>query len=422
MLESSHKTMHDVHVFVDEYGDTNIRVGTPGVTDFYITTAVIVPDDRVAPLRSRADKIRRKHFQTGEMKSSGVGSNDHRRLKILSDINSLEFTALTLAVKKEELYRESGLAYKRSFFKYLHRLMYRKIWKVYYNVALVCDDYGSREFMDGFAAYLSEHDDPDMYTEHTHCFKNSRDEVLLQVADFLCGSLARAIDRQRPSSQARDIADALAKRSSQIAIWPPTNLPLPELAPEETEHDGRDRLVRSFCLRQANGFIAQHANTNLGASDVIVQVAALEFLLFQAEFVDPSAWVTTDAILAHLQNNPLLERLDKRTFRSKVVAPLRDAGVVIAGNPKGYKIPVCFADVAEYVKHVNLIVLPMLARLRRGHEDMKMASLGTIDILAAAEAGPLRVLTNALADMGKGPFGVIQGGSVEGPGTAGDSC
>uniref|UniRef100_A0A6S6LXR1 Uncharacterized protein n=2 Tax=Citrifermentans bremense TaxID=60035 RepID=A0A6S6LXR1_9BACT len=56
--------------------------------------------------------------------------------------------------------------------------------------------------------------------------------------------------------------------------------------------------------------------------------------------------------------------------------------LVSFSSTKGYKIPVCSMDSAKFVEHANTIVPPMLARLNRAREELKLVSLGELDILS----------------------------------------
>ena len=139
----------DVFAFVDEFGDTNIAFDKKGATTYFIITAVVVSED-LERHRKDAEQTRAKFFQTGEMKSSTIGTRDDRRLDILAELAQTEIRTYTLAVDKRELHRGGGLAHKASFFKYLNRMLYENVCRAHDSVAFVADQHGGNEFMDGF--------------------------------------------------------------------------------------------------------------------------------------------------------------------------------------------------------------------------------------------------------------------------------
>ena len=348
----------------------------------------------IGALRFAAERIRRRHFQTGEMKSSSVGKEDERRKKILDDISRLDIRTYTLAVDKRELSREGGLAHKQSFFKFLNRRMYERLYRVYEDATLVADEHGSEKFMNSLKSYIDREIPPNLFTLRSFSFSDSRAEVLLQVADFISGSLARALDPGKLSPEAKPILDLIAKRSIGLETWPPRSLPDPELFADETPDGRHDELIRRHCLRQAENFLERNRNLRDGDDHTRAQVEVLLFLLFKLQYVNERKFVWTHEILKHLASHVGIQ-MSAHQVRSTVIAPLRDADVILASSPRGYKIPVSEKDMAQFVAHTASIVPPMLDRLRRARNELKMVSLGELDILASPGLAHLRSLVEA---------------------------
>jgi Protein of unknown function (DUF3800) len=385
--------MNALNAFVDEYGNSSLEVNSVGVSTFFIVTAVLVTGD-VAVVRDEAEAIRKRFFQRGEMKSSGVGSNDARRILILEEMAKLNIRTYSLAIDKRELNRESGLAYKGSFFKYINKLLYSKIFRVYENVNLVADEHGGREFMRGFKDYIDKELDKDLFNRREFKFANSADEVLLQIADFTSGSFARGLDPGKMSPESKAIFGLLAKRSIGMAIWPDRSLPEPEQSCGDAPSDPHDFIIRQHCLRQVRIFIEASSGKGYLDEDIRLQVEVIAYLLFVSQYVDDQVFVSTRKIIAHLQNS-LNEELTEHQIRSRVIAPLRDADVILASSRTGYKIPVRKSDIIEFVMHANAIIPPMIDRLRRAKNELFMASLGELDILDSIQFGRLRAFVES---------------------------
>ena len=64
----------------------------------------------------------------------------------------------------------------------------------------------------------------------------------------------------------------------------------------------------------------------------------------------------------------------------KIIAPLRDAGVIIASCSHGYKIPTCIDDIYAYVNQTNGIVGPMLNRVEKCRQLILSQTDGSLDI------------------------------------------
>lgn len=375
--------MQDLSVFIDEFGDTSIKTEKSGVTDFFILTAVLIPSTKVGGIRQKVEETRKRFFRTGEMKSSKVGNDDDKRIAILEELTALDLKTYSLAVDKRELSKEGGFPFKKSFFKYMNRMLYERLYRSYDNVDVVADEHGYPEFMESFKKYIDRQLPPTLFTHRTFKFGRSMDEPLLQAADFFSGTFARTLEPNKLSPRSDELLKLLAKSSISIVAWPPRWLPKPAKAEEDR---GIDIVIRDHCVRLAQLFLEK---ANRHDDDVRIQVEVLEYLLFNAQFVNPDEFIPSQKIVDHLRTKVGIELTSYR-LRVAGIAPLRDAQVIVASSPKGYKVPTCAADIAKFVEHANTIVPPMLARLNRAREEIKMVSLGELDILGADEHQHLR--------------------------------
>lgn len=383
--------MRSVDVFVDEYGDAHLATEKEGATAYFIVTAIIVTAN-LADVRERAEEIRRVFFQTSEMKSSKVGENDARRLLVLRRICELPIKTYTVAVDKREISKTSGLAYKPAFFKYVNRKLYSRIYDVYEHVRLVADEHGSEAFMRGFEKYIDTHVGlrQDLFLERTFRFSRSEDSALLQVADMVSGSLARSIDPKKKGASAAEILSLLAPLSVGVEFWPPRLLPLPAPAPEPSSSPF-DTIIKHHCLRQAILFLGRLEDDVSIEEKGRAQCETLKLLLFKVQFDAESNFVPTREIIRHLRSNCGIE-LSAHQIRSTVVSQLRDANVVIASGPKGYKLPVSERDILEFVTHAQSIIPPMLSRLARARDGLLMVSFKEFDLLGRPEHEELKGL------------------------------
>jgi hypothetical protein len=77
-------------------------------------------------------------------------------------------------------------------------------------------------------------------------------------------------------------------------------------------------------------------------------------------------------------------------FQTKVIAQLRDAGVLIASSSRGYKLPASYSDLHDFVNHSNTIIEPMLSRAKRFRDQIYTSTDGQVDILAHEEYALIR--------------------------------
>lgn len=96
------ETVERVYAFTDEYGAFGWDIDNPSVSTHFIITAVIVKESDLSVFTQKTDELRRKHFQTGEIKSSKVGKNNDRRLQILSDLQDIPFSFFSVCIDKKK--------------------------------------------------------------------------------------------------------------------------------------------------------------------------------------------------------------------------------------------------------------------------------------------------------------------------------
>ena len=66
--------MERVYAFTDEYGNFGWDLDKSDVSAIYVITAIIVKESDLNTLIQNTEIIRRNYFQTGEIKSSKIGS------------------------------------------------------------------------------------------------------------------------------------------------------------------------------------------------------------------------------------------------------------------------------------------------------------------------------------------------------------
>ena len=127
-----------------------------------------------------------------------------------------------------------------------------------------------------------------------------------------------------------------------------------------------------------------HRKLSSRAPQEIDQVTCIQYLLFHFRHVDPTRYISSRELMAHIEGRrgtvPTLHY-----FQTRVIAPLRDAGVIIASSAKGYKIPSCEQDLYDFVNHSNTIIQPLLSRINKCRDRIRLATNGAVDILDREE-------------------------------------
>ena len=373
--------------FFDEFGTNSFDFEKPNISTHFIISCVLVNKKSLKETANKLEIIRKSHFQTGEIKSSGVGDNDKRRLRILNEIAQIDFQVLGLVVDKEKLIGE-GFGYKPSFYKFLNKLVYNDLRKIFLNVDIIMDETGSEKFMSGFIQYLRKEDPPDLFTPYNEIkFENSKQNIFIQLADFIAGTLARAHDRKKRSEYGPNFLQVLRKRIDYVKFFPSS---FDRFTVEYNFQDTRiEQQIADLSLRLASNFI----DINDGSSDAIIQLQlkTMRLLRLHRQTITHARYLSTKEILEHL-NYDRLETVKQQFFRRNVIAKLRDKEILIASSKTGYKLPISKADLYDYINHDNTVILPMISRLRKCVELIKLGT--NIDLLEKEEYKELNKLLN----------------------------
>ena len=78
--------MERVYAFTDEYGAFGWDIDNSDVSTHFIITAIIVKESDLDTFVEKSEALRKKHFQTGEIKSSKIGKEHNRRLRVLQEV------------------------------------------------------------------------------------------------------------------------------------------------------------------------------------------------------------------------------------------------------------------------------------------------------------------------------------------------
>lgn len=378
--------------FVDEYGNTNIATEKPGVSQYFIVVTILAPGSELQALRHSVEKIRAKFFQTGEMKSKSLGSNRARWEKLLRELSTLPFHFHALAVDKVRLDRAGGLQHKEPFYKFMCGLAYRKTMGSIPNLHVRADEHGRTEFMTSFQEHVRKNHRPSLFDHGTFEFVNGKQDVLIQLADIVAGLLARIYDPEKQLRNSKGLLELLADRALLIEDFP-LRYGLDLQQAQAVDERDPDRRIARHAHSLARDFIEKNENSN--DDDVRARVAVVESLLARSLYFDDSKAMSTAELLSNLQARGFHEAGDTWLRRS-VIGPLRDKGLLITSSSRGYKLPGSRADLVTFGKYAESICIPMLSRVGRACDIVKLATVGEIDVLKDEAVGALKKLISAL--------------------------
>lgn len=378
--------MNDHIAFLADWGNNNLDFTKPGASTHFVVAALLLSKDDLAQTQLQLEDIRQQLFGSGPIAPDQVGSDDKRRMQVLGQLLTLPFQVFALVVDKREL-RGEGFYYRGSFYKFLHGLADRELYRSFPTLELVAGQQGDEPFMQGFVHYVHNRHIPTLFDQASFRFVHSPSDLLVQTAAFVAGSLARCYDETVLSPERAKLGKLLQTRLLGLKYWPDVFAPvLTQPLAQQTNYNAP---LAELCVGLGQDFL--HRKLASQAPQEIDQVTCLQYLLFHFRHVDPGRYISSRELLAHIQERrgrmPSLHY-----FQTRVIAPLRDAGVLIASSSKGYKIPACEGDLYDFVNHSNTIIQPLLSRIGKCRDRIYLATAGAIDLLARDEYANLNQL------------------------------
>ena len=380
--------MERVYAFTDESGAFGWNLDNPNVSTHFVISAIIVKESDLQNLRGNVENIRRKYFQTGEMKSSKIGKNHERRRRILAELIKLPFSIFAVVIDKRMLVDSKGLRFKTSFYKFMNNIVHKELSRAFPILTIVADEIGGSDYMQSFSRYVYDRQDiPNLFGELKFSFKASDKEILIQLADLISGTLAYEYDVHKKTVDVPQYHRMLDSKIIRVELYPKSYKTY--ILENSALAEDYDKEVANLCLKQAVDFIKKH--DDIDDEEIQAQIIILKYLLFRFMNNDLRAYISTKKIKKQLENTGLAD-ISTQTFRTRIIGKLRDNGVIISGSSakKGYKIPAKESELFDFINHGTMIIMPMLERLKKCRDLVKLGTANKLDLFDKTEYSSLK--------------------------------
>jgi hypothetical protein len=206
-------------VFVDESGDTGLKLDK-GSSPYFIITLVLFEDDEEAhALDIRIDLLRHELNLPNDFEFRFCQNPLKVKQPFFEAISSYGFFYFSIIMNKSELFGP-GFRFKNSFYKYTSSLIFENAKPYLNNAIVVFDGSGSRDFKKEFDAYLRKKINA---TERGCCYirkvkmQNSKNNNLIQLADMICCAVANTL---KSVGKQPDFRQMVRHREVYVQMWP----------------------------------------------------------------------------------------------------------------------------------------------------------------------------------------------------------
>lgn len=364
--------MYSRYAFVDEAGNYGFKFDKQNVSKHFIVTAILVDAKKLSNVRKKIEEVRKKYFQTGELKSRQL--NTSRRKRIFKDLKSIDFNIYAVVVNKEKLRQDGGFRYHKSFYKYINGLLYKDLFGIHSGIQVRADQYGDSKFMKEFEKYINERHISDLFSSSLFTFVKSSDDVLIQLADFIGGTILRKYESNIPDYDY--LLQKLSNKIIRIESWPYSDLN--KVIDKIVELDSQyDKDIANYSVKTAHRFVKDNANSK----DLMIRdrVNFLKYLLTHLS-LGQNRYIYSQEIKSNIQTFNMETQERKLTMR-EIVGPLRDEGLLIASSSKGYKLATSSKDLVDYVDFSSSMIIPMLHRIDKCRNIILTLTENKLDIL-----------------------------------------
>jgi len=206
-------------VFIDESGDPGMPPGGSRSEYFTVTMVIIEDHDEAAAIEQRIALLRCElgladgfEFHFSKLKRAW-------REEFLRSLASYEWFYFSVVLNKAKL-TGKGFQFPDPFYKYTCGLVFQNAKPHLSDAIVVIDGSGGREFRTQLSTYLRKRinvggDAPKLIRKVK--LQDSRKNSLLQLADMVCGAVARSYSTPDEHSCFRKL---ISHREMHVQFWP----------------------------------------------------------------------------------------------------------------------------------------------------------------------------------------------------------
>lgn len=206
-------------VFIDESGDPGMKLAGGSSPHFIVTLLAFEDNDEALAADQRIGLLKRELRFPDHFEFHFNQLRPDYREAFLKAVSPYDWFYFSIVINKEKL-TGKGFQFPDSFYKYTCSLVFENAKQYLNEATVVIDGSGSRQFRRELSSYLRKRvNDPKEGARYIHQVKlqDSQKNHLLQMADMVCGAVARSFKEKKDSQVYRQL---VSHREMYVQLWP----------------------------------------------------------------------------------------------------------------------------------------------------------------------------------------------------------
>ena len=206
-------------VFIDESGDSGLKV-TQGSSRYFTVSLVVFEDhDEALACDKRIELLKRELGWDSGSEFHFKNNSERVRIAFLKAVVPYNFFYYGIVINKDpvKLYGE-GFRNKESFYKYACGLVFENAKEKLRNAIVLVDRSGSLDFRTQLAKYLKRKVNTGSTSVKKVKMQKSESNNLLQLADYVAGTINRSVTNTKKHSD--EYRKIIAHREIHVQVWP----------------------------------------------------------------------------------------------------------------------------------------------------------------------------------------------------------
>lgn len=201
-------------VFVDESGDSGLKLDCGSSKYFIITLVVFEENEEAEALDKRINLLRHEFDLYVDFEFKFNKCDKDIRTRFLQAVLPYNFFYFAIVINKKGLYGE-GFKFKESFYKYASSLVFENAKPYLRDAKVIIDSSGSKDFRRQLSGYLRSKISGGYIKKIK--LQDSKRNNLLQLADMVSGAVYRDFGEK---SDAKIYRNIIKSREIYVQLWP----------------------------------------------------------------------------------------------------------------------------------------------------------------------------------------------------------